>query len=146
MMGCNYSVAEDCNVKHPVCDPRSELAMSYMYSIFGISDNAEGILIDRGYDDAYRIRLERREHRLEQLEAWARKLPSGEDRSAYLGAIEFYEDGAKEAYREWHTHKRKNEQEAYEKHERECEKISRESAHAKPLPKPPSSMIAGDIK
>lgn len=99
--------AQKCAARDPVCDSRATAAMAWMWGRFGDSDSAVYLVVNApgSYGPATRRRLERREHKFEQLEAWARKLQDMQDRAAWLGVVECYEDGAREAYREWRTHK-----------------------------------------
>lgn len=113
-----------------------------MYDRFGDQDNTTFMVIERPetYTVEYRVRLEKREHAFEQLEVWARTL-TPKDRETYLAVIEYYEDGAKAAYREWyrewHTHEQRDQQIAFEKNQRECEEAARKLAATHPLPKLP---------
>lgn len=134
-----YGLAQKCAEKDPVCDLRATAAMAWMYDRFGASDNDVGMVIEgpESYGPANRLRLERREHEFE--EAWARTLQDKSDREAWLGVIEYYEYEAKEAYREWHTHAKRDEQEAYDRHQRECEAAARAAEKRRPLPKPPQA-------
>lgn len=132
---------ESCSVKNgPTCDPRGGMALQYMYDHFGIADSAVGFYIDGDYGPQARLRLEQREHKFEALEKWAKTLQAP-DRGAYLGAIEYYERGTKEAYTEWHTHSRKREQEAYKEYLKRCAEAEKKSAVKTPMPKPPASLI-----
>lgn len=130
--------AEVC--KGALCDTRAQLAYDYMNSRFGEADSATSLWLTNSYDDQGRIWLERREHKLEELAKWADTLPP-QDKDAYLGVIEHYEAGAKEAYAEWHTHELKDRQTAYEKHLRECAEAARKDSAKRPLPKPPESLL-----
>jgi hypothetical protein len=139
LLTCTGCLAQTkCPAHDATCDPRSQLAMDYMYDRFGDADNTSVMVIERPetYTVSYRLRLESREHTFEKLEAWARTLAPA-DREAYLGVIDYYEDGAKAAYREWHTHDELKQQLAFEKHQRECEEAARKLSSSHPLPKPP---------
>lgn len=140
------SANKQCPKSEAHCDSRATSAMSYMVDHFGAYDNIETLLIDGSYGASSKLRLEHRENQFERMEAWARTLQNPSDRKAWLGVIEYYEDGAKEAYREWHSHAARNHQEEWEKHQRECDRIAREAEHNKPIPKPPASIYGKEAK
>jgi len=114
--------------------------MDYMYSHFGIADSDLSVWLDNAYSIAGRVRLERREHKFEQMEKWAQTLPDA-DRRAWLGILQYYEAGAKGAYAEWHTHDKQRVQAEYSRHLIECAEAERKSAAAQPLPKPPENLV-----
>lgn len=130
-------LAEDCATKRPSCDPRGATAMEHVYNALGLPDSAVGVEIEDAYGIADKLRIERRQLRLEALAKWARTLKPDEAR-AYLAVIEFYQDEEREALAEWHTHKQRHEQEAYEKHEAECAAAVKRFNQKHPLPKPPA--------
>lgn len=141
LMMCGKVVAQ-CPAHNAHCDTRFQLAEDYMYSRFDLTDSGAGMVVDGNvdYTPAYKARLERREHTFEKLEMWAKTLKDPLDRQAYIVVIGWYEDGAKDAYSEWHTHKEIDAQNIYEQHQRECEAATRRDAKAHPLPKPPENL------
>lgn len=126
----------------PTCDTRAQLAFDYMFQRFGETDSALSVWLDHSYGSEGKLYLERRENRFEKLEQWARTSLTGEDKEAYLAAINAYEDGAKEAYSEWHTHETERKQQEYERHLKECAEATRKSKAAKPMPKPPEELLS----
>lgn len=132
----SYNAEASCTTSGSTCEPRSTLALQYLNSIFGDRDSALEVWLGGDYGPVEKHLLEARENHLERLGRWALTL-KGQDRSAYLGAISFYEDGAKEAYAELHAHALQKRQAAYDIYLRHCAEIAAKSAASHPLPKPP---------
>lgn len=129
-----------CKTSGPSCDAKAQAAMNYMYSHFGPVDAPLHVWINHSYDAAGKRYLEQRENKFERLADWARTLPEA-DKTAYLAIIDTYEDGAKEAYSEWHTHELQKSQLAYVKHLQECAEAVRAAEKIHPLPTPPESLL-----
>jgi hypothetical protein len=140
---CMPLIAEQCTTSHPTCDSRAQLAMEYIHSMFGDEDSALSVWIADDYGISGRTHIERRKNLLEKLAKWANGL-NVEDRRAYLSIIDSYEDGEKEAYAEWRTHKLQRTQAAFDKHLRECAEAARKSADHRALPKPPETLFEED--
>lgn len=122
------------------CDARTLLALKYMSAHFGEVDSALNLWIGKDYGENGRRWLERREHKFEQMELWAEKLPA-QDRRAYLAVIELYEEGTKKAYEEWHTHKLAASQKAYSDWQRRCAENAKRDERSNPLPQPTEEML-----
>lgn len=128
-----------CDTSGRHCDPVAESVTRILAQRFGGLNEygATAVWINGEYSQYGITKYTRILERLHKVELWAKELPPGQTRSAYLAVVEQYQDGAAASLNEIHDRREQQEMAEFNRKQKECEQAAKQYRRGHKLPEPP---------
>lgn len=134
------------SASEPTCDACSDIALENLMSVIGFdqdnevefyNDYSQGPDDNRHYTPQSGAHLNVHEKRIKELRVWASGLKDAHEKSAYLGWLDYYQDGVDEARKEYANHSYIDEMNDYQQAQLRCSKSEQQYKATHKMSVPP---------